>query len=384
MAAATTPEDQGADNKRGRPGSLSRLLWWANKLLVVLLLVTYLTPRTDPQLFWPLALLSFTYPYQLLLHAGAIAWWLVFRRRRIWLSLVAVLLGWGHVGDHYQFFGRKDTPSAIAGTPVKVISWNVRLFDRYNWTDNKESRDAIFDKLKTENADILCMQEFFHSPDKRYFRTKDALLSEFRYGHVHDQYTNKARNEQHFGIATFSVHPILARGAIVSSRNPNNLCIWSDIVIGADTIRVYNAHLASYHFGDKDHSFISNIGTDMERTELETGGRRIVQLLRDGIRSRSVETKEITAHMRTSPHPVVYCGDLNDVPMSYSYHQLRDRLNDAFVISGKGTGGTYIGDLPRMRIDHIMHDDRIASWGFITHPEEHSDHRAVSCWLGVR
>jgi len=80
----------------------------------------------------------------------------------------------------------------------------------------------------------------------------------------------------------------------------------------------------------------------------------------------------------------VYCGDMNDVPMSYSYHQLRTRLDDAFAESGKGVGGTYNGRLPNLRIDHILHDPSIASWAFFTHPEKLSDHKAISCMIAPR
>jgi endonuclease/exonuclease/phosphatase (EEP) superfamily protein YafD len=88
--------------------------------------------------------------------------------------------------------------------------------------------------------------------------------------------------------------------------------------------------------------------------------------------------------MAGSPHPVVFCGDINDVPMSYGYHMLRKGRQDAFRESGRGRGGTYVGALPSLRIDHILHDGAIASWGFITHPEELSDHRAISCLIAPR
>jgi len=88
--------------------------------------------------------------------------------------------------------------------------------------------------------------------------------------------------------------------------------------------------------------------------------------------------------MATSPHPVIYCGDMNDTPMSYSYHELREvGLNDAFVESGRGIGHTYIGAFPSFRIDHILHDDRLVAWNFRTLPEDLSDHRAIRCSFGV-
>lgn len=361
-----------------------RPVWWVNCGLVILLLLTYLSPHIDPKWLWMPALLAFTYPYQVLVHLGLITFWLLLRWRRALLSIAAVLVGWGHVGEHFKLFGHSDPPAGIRGTPVKLMSWNVRLFDLYNWTQNDRSREAIFRLLAEEDAHILCLQEYYNNPLVPRYHTARVLVEEMKYAHVHDRYSLRLRDGQQFGIATFSKHPIVGRGHVELPENPNNQCIWTDIVIASDTVRVYNAHLASYHFGDGDHAFLAELSTDMDPALLEEGGRRILRLLRKGVRSRSHEVKLIVAHMRTSPHPVVYAGDLNDVPMSYSYHRLRTLLDDAFVESGRGTGGTYIGELPRMRIDHILHDARIASWDFITHPEERSDHRAVSCQLAVR
>lgn len=369
------------DARQKRIALWHRPLWWLNAVAVAILLVTYLAPHISPRSYWPLALLAMSFPYQLPVHAFFIGWWMLFRRKRMAVSLVAVLLGWGHVGDHVQIFGRKAPAREVHGDGVKVMSWNVRLFDLYNWSQNRRSRDSIFHVLRREDADILCLQEFFHSGNPRFFRTKDALLEEFRYRAVHDSYSAKTRYDQHFGIATFSTHPILDRGTISFPDNPNNQCIWSDIAIGKDTIRVYNAHLASYHFGDDDYRFIDGLDTDTDSGTLKRGGLRILKLLRKGLRLRADEVERIAEHMRQSPYPVVYCGDMNDVPMSYGYRTLRGPMRDAFRESGRGTGGTYVGRLPSLRIDHILHDDRLESWGFATLPEELSDHKAIVCHL---
>jgi len=371
------------NSKRRRVGLLNRPLWWLNALAVLLLLLTYLAPHVSPRTGWMLALLAMTYPYQLLVHAAFILWWSLFRRKRLLVSLVAVLLGWGHMGDHFQVFGRSAPAREVRGDGVKLLSWNVRLFDLYNWSHNKTTRDSIFSVIGREDADILCLQEFFHSPqEERFFRTRSALLKDHRFRSVHDSYSHIGKFDTHFGIATFSVHPIVARGAITFKENPHNQCIWSDIAIGSDTIRVYNAHLASYHFGDDDHKFIQALdgGTDSET--LKRGGMRILKLLRRGLRLRAEEVERIAEHMAESPHPVVYCGDMNDVPMSYSYKTLAAGRRDAFRESGRGTGGTYIGKLPRLRIDHILHDEELESWDFHTLPEEYSDHKAISCRMG--
>lgn len=300
------------------------------------------------------------------------------------VSAIVLLLGWDHVSDHFQLFGKTTTPKEGSTEHVKLMSWNVRLFDLYNWTKNKVTRDAIFKELHAQDADILCLQEFFYSSDKIFFRTKDALMNEFRYTHYHDRYTQRTRLDQHFGIATFSAYPIIAKGDIKFPENPNNQCIWSDIATKNDTIRVYNAHLASYHFGDEDYKFIERLDTDTDSDSIRTGGLRILKRLHRGFDLRSDEVERIAAHMAKSPYPVVYCGDMNDVPMSFSYNELRGDRRDAFSESGSGSGATYVGFLPGLRIDHILMDPSLSSWNFQTLQVELSDHRPISVMIAPK
>lgn len=369
---------------RKRPSAWHRPVWWINVLAAIVLLITLLAPHVSPVRIWWLGLLALTYPFQLILHFGFITYWLFFRRRRMLLSLAVILLGWTHAGDHFQVFGSSAPPFDPGEKGVKLMTYNVRLFDLYNWSHNQRTRDKIFDLFKREDPEILCLQEFFYSPDEQFFRTRDPLLKEFRFKHMHDRYTHRSKYQQHFGIATFSAFPIVDTGSIAFTSNPNNQCIWSDLVVHGDTIRVYNAHLASYHFGDADYKFLERFEKNANPGDsIRTGGIRILKRLRRAMRLRAGEVEKIADHMAQSPYPVIYCGDMNDVPMSYSYARLREGHEDAFVNSGRGHGGTYIGKLPPLRIDHILHSPSIATWDMQTLPEELSDHRALTCSLAV-
>ncbi len=377
---ATSPET----TQRRRPSRWLLPLWWSNVLAVLVLLITYLAPHVSPTHVWWLSLLALSYPFQLIIHAGFILWWSVFRPRRIIPSAFAVLIGWGHVTDNVQLMGRNEPVTDTGAKAVKLLSYNVRLFDLYNWSGNKTSRDSMFAFFEREQADILCLQEYFHRDSGKPFPTGRALVKDLGYVHFHELFTKRTSRGQQFGIATFSKLPILAHGHVDLGVHTNNQCIWTDIRLADDTVRVYNAHLASYHFGGAEHRFLEQLDTDTDSDTLKQGGLRILKLLRRGMRQRAGEVDRIAAHIRESPHPVVYCGDMNDVPMSYGYGLLQDELIDAFVESGRGLGGTYIGNLPSFRIDHIMHAASFDSWGFQTHPEAFSDHHPVSCMLALR
>jgi endonuclease/exonuclease/phosphatase family metal-dependent hydrolase len=366
-----------------RPVRWYRPIWWANLLAVAALLLSYLSARVDPAVCWPLALFGMGYPYILAANLIGIAWWLVFRRKRIWPSLITILMGWGHLGEYVQFLGDTKAPQDIH-KPFTIMSWNVRLFDLYNWTHNQQTRDGMMDLIRGEDPDILCMQEFLDVDSGNPLDVKTPLLNNYRYVACADAYTAHSHG-YHMGIAIFSVWPILGQGTIHFPDELNNLAIWADVKAGQDTFRVYTAHLASLRFGDQDYAFMRTIDQGGGGDSLATAGPRIMARLKDAFIRRSREVAAITGDMRACPWPVVYCGDLNDTPMSFSYRELRRAgLEDAFVESGQGFGHTYIGEFPSFRIDHILHGPMLEAWDFRTLPDELSDHRAIICQLGLR
>lgn len=86
--------------------------------------------------------------------------------------------------------------------------------------------------------------------------------------------------------------------------------------------------------------------------------------------------------VKASPYPVIFCGDINDTPVSYCYRQISNCLTDAFLESSNGVGNTYIGKIPSNRIDYIFHSKNLQSTEFLTHDIEFSDHKPISTYIG--
>jgi endonuclease/exonuclease/phosphatase (EEP) superfamily protein YafD len=75
-----------------------------------------------------------------------------------------------------------------------------------------------------------------------------------------------------------------------------------------------------------------------------------------------------------SPYPVLFCGDLNDVPNSYTYSTVRGRMQDAFLKKGFGIGRTFSAISPTLRIDYIFADDHFKIKQFNRLVKHYSDH----------
>ena len=85
-----------------------------------------------------------------------------------------------------------------------------------------------------------------------------------------------------------------------------------------------------------------------------------------------------------SPYPLIICGDLNDVPHSYAYKNIRSNRKDAFLEKGSGIGKTFIGgrskfisSLPTLRIDYIFADQSFEVNQFKIIETQLSDHLGI-------
>jgi len=142
--------------------------------------------------------------------------------------------------------------------------------------------------------------------------------------------------------------------------------------VNNDTVRIYTTHLQSLQFGKRDYEKINNI-TSVEDSLL-SNSRSILSKLKRGISNRSIQADIISDVLEDSPHPVLMCADLNDVPNSYTYHTVRGNMQDAFLKKGFGIGRTFTGLSPTLRIDYIFADKHFKIKQFNRIVKNLSDH----------
>lgn len=255
------------------------------------------------------------------------------------------------------------------------------LFDLYNWTKNKEARNNILGSLSDINPDILCLQEFYTSEEPGDYNNTDTLKKMFGIKNYHVEYTTTLRGFDHWGIATFSKYPIVNQGKIVFNTTANNICIFTDIVVNADTIRVYNVHLQSISFSKKDNQFLEDVISDKDAEDEVEQSKNILRRLKRAFVKRTRQVEMIALHMKTCRYKIILCGDFNDTAASYAYEKLSTGLKDAFIEKGKGFGRTYAGKWPQFRIDYILHDKRLKCAKYKRHEETYTDHYPITAFF---
>jgi endonuclease/exonuclease/phosphatase family metal-dependent hydrolase len=357
----------------------SRTNWFvmlANSVAVLALLLAYFATHFPPKSIGYLSLFGLAYPASLLLNFGFIVYWLFKKPKYALVSAFAIVIGLNHFTDFFQIsLGKPETTKV---NHMKVLTYNVRNFGLYSAEGKKEIRNKIFDVLDRENADLVCFQEFFHSDKKGYFTTRDSLLKFLPTKYYHERYTHAMKGQNYFGVALFSKYPIVNKGFVPFENDPNNFCIYADLKVEGDTIRVYDAHLQSIRFKPEDYAFVDQ---NRNEEELDQGSKRIARRLKLAFQKRQLQVDRVVQSIADSPHPVILCGDFNDPPVSYTYEAFTDLLEDSFCEAGSGIGNTYIGVFPSFRIDYILHSKELEAIEYKTLDEKLSDHHAVVATL---
>ena len=259
--------------------------------------------------------------------------------------------------------------------PVSVMTYNIQLFGLNNWEENTEQRNEIIDLINATSPDILCLQEYFHNDNQE---KKSAQYIKNILGYSYSYFSKgKSNSKGHeFGIIIFSKYPILHAETISfdGMGSKTNMAQFVDIILDADTLRVYNAHLASVHLN------VSEVDQIMEGDEKSIVlSKKWLRKMKRSYQIREKQVKELKKSMDNSPYPVLLCADLNDVPVSNAYNQLTKKLEDAFLQSSYGIGETYHGKLPFLRIDYIFHSYDLQSAEFKVIEKGLTDHYPVTC-----
>jgi len=307
-------------------------------LLSLLLLLSLLAPYVSARASWPLALLSIGFPW---LYGGTLLYFLrlaFLRRRRAMVPLLPLLLGLPNLPSFLNW--HQQRPGSF-----RILSMNCRYFNALD-----EARSGVHNNIEASkpwleglHPDVVCTQDFSTSHQDENDQIENFL-------------------KEGFGLRRFIYYlPSMAIYCRPNMVNHHGLIFPStfncycaaDFELGGRMVRVYNLHLQSYQLGR---------------------GGEVFSRLSKGIQLRSEQAEIVARDIASSPHPVIVCGDFNDVPNSYPYETIGKGLQDAFVKRGHGLGRTYSGFSPTLRIDNIFIDKRFEVNQFIRVPKQLSDH----------
>ncbi|CAL2083713.1 endonuclease/exonuclease/phosphatase family protein [Tenacibaculum sp. 190524A02b] len=325
---------------------INTLLLFINSLLATALLLSYLLPYISPKTIPALTVFSLFVPFLVLTNLGFLIYWLIKLHKNALLSALILLIGW-FVAPPLLKFSNKEV---VLTNDLKVMSYNVRLFNHYKWNEDVTTEQKIYEFINTKSPDIVALQEFYHS---------DLLDIKLPY-----KYIKTKTNHNKFGLAIYSKYPIVNSGSLNFKNSANNT-IFVDIAKNEDTIRVYNVHLESLKLNTNKENFG------------EESSERLFKRLRNGFKKQVGQTELIMQHEYSWKGKKIMCGDFNNTSYSWVYRKLTENKKDAFIERGLGLGKSFRYIYP-MRIDFILTDNGATINQFKTYNDvKLSDHYPI-------
>ncbi len=337
-------------------------------IAAVLMILTYCVPYLNPSFVWFIPILGLAAPAIYVANVILLLYWIIrWRCIRAGIMLLIVVVGLFKVSLFWRPEFRRNYGEADFGrNAFKVMTYNVRSF--YG-EKGESSVGNVLQLIARENPDIICMQEFNARLAEKsdQFALLDETYETARFGRTQAP-------DSLFGssMAILSKYHILHSGVILS---PNS-AVWVDVMIGDDTVRIFNNHLRSTAITASDNEFITN-RRFLSDTAREVKIRSIVTRLRENSILRAEQVDSIATVIAATQTPKIVCGDFNDTPMSYVYRRMASELNDAFSACGSGYAHTFRGFYNTLRIDYVLSSDAFETLSYEVIPVDFSDHHPV-------
>ncbi len=342
-------------------------------IIVIGYLLACLVPFVKPASFLPIALAGLAFPALFVVYLLLLLYWF-FKWKKLTIILgFLFLLGLQQfsvvLGLH--FFEPKFNTEKKEGV-IRVLNWNVFRWDEQNKNakGGMSNRMHMMDVIQMQDADILCLQEFFEpfGHTKYESNLKELEKRGYPYQYFYPS-ASLAGGKYQFGMAILSRYPIIKADTIAFIGGDHSEgVLWTDIKVNNDTVRTYVFHLESFRLGKQTFFYINaNAGT-------WTNTKGNVSKLKNVYAYRQQQADVFSRAIESSPHPVVLCGNLGDVPTSNTYFTVKNKLNDSFLERSAGFGRTFRFVLPTARVDYVFTDKRFLLDQFYMPDIAYSDH----------
>lgn len=348
---------------------MSKLLRWVNILLVIATIVVYISSFVSPRTFWPLVFPGLLFPWLLAANILFVLYWTVRRNRYVFFSLGVLFMGYSHVQSILGWpFGKKISPN---NNSLTVVTFNMHRQVAYPGTGEIRSPEAVADLLGAYQPDVVCLQEV---PSRA--KDQQALAQAFaKKSNLHFASMSASKS-----LGIISKYPIKDTKYEYFTNNANGV-LWGTIETPQGDLMVYSFHLLSNQ--------ISDLAEQVTHDPTSSGSKtvRTLRSMLAGYKNaavvRSDQADRVNELVKAQKLPFLLCGDLNDVPQSYTYRRMTKGIQDGFKASGRGTGISYAGRLPGLRIDYVFTSPSIQVRSNFVGNQTYSDHFPVVAQISL-
>ncbi len=343
-------------------------------IVAALLALSYLSIVINPAKIWFLSIFGILFVPLMIVNVFLLLWAIKRRSKSFIIPLLFLVPSFFFISRYVKFdteglVGKRGENELISESPkntVKVMTWNVGRFSMRNEhiQSGDQCVDSVFSFIRSQDADIICLQEFRISDVSRVKSFLNGKLEGYK-----AEYFLFGNRGDHFGNLTLSRLPVDGKG-VVKFEESANLAIYTDYRAGDDSFRVYNCHFESYNI-----SFTGLIRAVARRDSVvmaQTGTK-----MKKSITRRPKQVDKVFDDIESCSLPSFVCGDFNDNPMSYTYYRLMRDRDDSFVRAGSGFGSTFSLLWPMLRIDYVLYPESYRAISHETPRVHYSDHYPV-------
>ncbi len=335
-------------------------------IVAALLALSYLSIIVNPADFWFLSIFGILYVPLMTLNLFLLLWAIKRKSKSFLIPLLFLIPSFFFIGRYVQLNSDEAIGETEPENSIKIVSWNVGRFSMHNKgiKSRQQCVDSVFNFLKNQNADIICLQEFHVLDDSRV----RAYIRKQLKGYNAEYYLFTERGG-YSGNLTLSKFPVRDKGKIKFEESAN-LAIYTDYRVKDRNFRVYNCHFESYNV-----SFSGVIKALARRASAEVAmtGHKVKR----SITRRPKQVDKVFSDIERCPVESFVCGFFNDNPMSYTYHRMTRHKEDSLVEAGDGFGATYSLLWPMLRLDYILYPERFRAISNDIPRVNYSDHYPV-------
>jgi len=365
----------------GKTSFIKSIFILLNVGIIILYLVTCLSPFVNTSEDWYLAFPGLIFPLIFFALVFFIVLWLIVKSKWWLISLIVLLLGFQQIFSAFAFNIPKEFSLVKEPNTLRILQWNVEGFHQYEEEQEGQTYFAkMMDLIKKQNADILCFEEYFDHINEHNLRPNTNSIINVGYPYHYFVASDYGKNDYESGIAIFSKYPII--DSVTFSFKDNGKgehLLYADIKVNEKIFRIFATHLQSVNFKGKDYANLNRI-TRARRPSFRDS-RDIVSKLKRGYVSRYKQAELVSEKIKESPYPSLICGDFNDVPNSSTYFKVKGNFQDAFLQKGFFIGRTFRFISPTLRIDYILADKKFKVTQFQRIKVPYSDHYPVEADL---
>ncbi len=347
-----------------------------NVFVILPFLAICLVPFISSGAGWIPSTLGLGFPYLLLLIILFLVFWLLYIKIRLanimlMVNVLVLILSMAQIKAVIGFhFFANDKPLERAGD-IRVMSWNVSGWDIRSWDLKNHQTDQpfMFDLIEQVNPDVMLFQEFFNCTKPSIVVSYIDLLSKRGYPYYYFSPSSiTVSGYFQSGLAIFSRYPLVDTVFVdMKGAGHSEGYQYADVTIEGKKYRLFNTHLESAGLNADDINAVGKVN----------GSGTIINKLRNSHQVRQAQAKELKQKMNESPHPVIFGGDVDDVPNSTVYFYLRKGLQDAFIKKGSGLGRTFRFVAPNLRIDYLFFSENFTVNKFFEIPKNFSAHYPI-------